>query len=437
MSDYRPEAPLAERMRPQSLDEWVGQKHLLGPGNLLTQLLEKNEAKSFPSLIFWGPPGCGKTTIAHLIAKRLELPFIAISAVNTGSAEAKKILAEAETEFRHIGKRTLLFIDEIHRFNKGQQDVFLHVLEKGPILLIGATTENPSFELNRAILSRARVLTLLPLEKDDILILLQKALSAEGRGIAQYRVQFTTDALDYIAEVAAGDARAALSLLEALATSAKEGETLDYEVTRNRAQKAQLAYDKKGENHYNFISALHKAIRNSDPDASLLWMGRMLVAGEDPNFILRRLVRAAFEDVGMADPQAAVQAHAAIEAVNLLGYPECDVVLAQLCVYLACAPKSNSVYLAVKKTKDYAESHAAMEVPIHLRNSPTKLMKELGYGKAYQYDHDFPNHLGPWQTWPDNQPRKTLYEPGSLGFEKEVRKRIEFFNTARPKDGRD
>jgi len=425
--------PLAERMRPENLAEWVGQEHLIGEGQFLTELLKKNNPNAFPSLIFWGPPGCGKTTLAHLIAGELKMPFANISAINTGTADAKKILHEAENLFQLNKTRTLLFIDEIHRFNKSQQDVFLHSLEKGPILLIGATTENPSFELNRAILSRARVLTLHPISKENILTLLSRALTLPERGLASNLITLENEALDFIADVASGDARSALSTLEALVHSTKPESHLKLEEVRSRSLKAQLSYDKKGENHYNFISALHKSIRNSDPDAALLWLGRMMESGEDPNFILRRLVRAAYEDIGLADPQAGLQAAAAIEAVNLLGYPECDVVLAQLCIYLACAPKSDAAYQATKEVKRYIQNHPEIDVPIHLRNAPTSLMKDLGYGKNYSNDHKYPQHVGPEQSWPNDHAPKQFYEPGSLGFEKEIQKRLDFFKTSRPK----
>jgi putative ATPase len=429
-------APLAERMRPQSLAQVLGHRAILGPEGTLTRLIENasQNPSSLPSLIFWGPPGCGKTTIAKIIAKQLGLPFKMVSAINTSSSDARKILGEAEFRFESRGERSLLFIDEIHRFNKNQQDVYLHALESGAVILLGATTENPSFELNAALLSRARVIVLNSIPTDDVLSLLEVALTNKEKGLALFSDRISTEALVWIAESAGGDVRSALSMLETVIASAPKSEKpISLQTAKKFALRSSVKHDKTGESHYNFVSALHKSIRNSDPDAALLWLARLIVGGEDPKFIARRLVRTAYEDIGLADPQACLQAKACAEAVNFLGYPECDVALAQATLYLACAPKSNSVYTAIAEAKAFAENNPALAVPLRLRNAPTKLMKQEGYGKGYLYDHDFKHHIGPDQSWPDSLKRKQFFGPGELGFEKELQKRLKFFEGLRKK----
>ncbi len=427
-------APLAERMRPRSLAQVLGHPNILGPEGTLTRLIDSasQNPSALPSLIFWGPPGCGKTTIAKIIATQLGLPFKMVSAINTTSADARKILGEAEFRFENRNERSLLFVDEIHRFNKNQQDVYLHALESGAVILLGATTENPSFELNPALLSRARVIVLNEVPDTDILILIEDALTNEEFGLGKSLEIISRESLEWIAQSAGGDVRSALSMLETVVNSApKTSYPTDLVTTRKFALRSSIKHDKTGESHYNVISALHKSIRNSDPDASLLWLARLIVGGEDPKFIARRLVRAAYEDIGLADPQACVQAQMCVEAVNFLGYPECDVALAQATLYLACAPKSNSVYNAIAAAKKFVEAHPGVSVPIRLRNAPTKLMKNEGYGKEYHYDHDFKHHVGPEQSWPDAHTRKIFYDPGDLGFEKEVQKRLSFFKELR------
>ncbi|HVJ66082.1 MAG TPA: replication-associated recombination protein A [Bdellovibrionota bacterium] len=429
-------APLAERMRPRSLSQVLGHPDILGPEGTLTRLIDNasQNPAALPSLVFWGPPGCGKTTIAKIIAEQLGLPFKMVSAINTSSADARKILGEAEFRFENRNERSLLFVDEIHRFNKNQQDVYLHALESGAVILLGATTENPSFELNAALLSRARVIVLNAVPDEEVLTLLREALVDQEKGLGQSPEKISEEALAWIANSAGGDVRSALSMLEsAVASAPKQMETVDLAAAKKYALRSSIKHDKAGESHYNVISALHKSIRNSDPDASLLWLARLIVGGEDPKFIARRLLRAAYEDIGLADPQACVQAQVCVEAVNFLGYPECDVALAQATVYLACAPKSNAVYNAIGEAKRYAESHPGLSVPLRLRNAPTKLMKNEGYGKEYQYDHDFKHHVGPSQSWPDESRRKLFYDPGELGFEKEVQKRLLFFKELRGK----
>lgn len=426
--------PLAERMRPKNLAQVLGHPEILGPDGTLTRLIDNasQNPSALPSLVFWGPPGCGKTTIAKIIAEQVGLPFKMVSAVNTSSADARKILGEAEFRFENRNERTLLFVDEIHRFNKSQQDVYLHSLESGAVILLGATTENPSFELNAALLSRARVIVLNAVPESDVLALLKDALTNEEHGLGLSGDKISEDALTWIAQSSGGDVRSALAMLETVVNSTPQGmDVIDLATAKKFALRSSIKHDKAGESHYNIISALHKAIRNSDPDASLLWLARLIVAGEDPKFIARRLVRAAYEDVGLADPQACVQTQMCVEAVNFLGYPECDVALAQATLYLACAPKSNSLYVAIKAAKDFAENNPGLSVPLNLRNAPTKLMKSEGYGKSYEYDHDFKHHVGPLQAWPTDIKRRQFYQPGDLGFEKEVQKRLSFFKELR------
>ena len=400
MFDRAAPQPLAARLRPETLDEFAGQKHLLGPGKVLRRIIESDE---IPSMIFWGPPGVGKTTLARIIARRTQSEFIDFSAVNSGVKEIRQVMERAE-EGRRMGLRTLLFVDEIHRFNKAQQDAFLPFVEKGSIVLIGATTENPSFEVNAALLSRCKVFVLQPLTEDEIMALLRRALTDE-RGLAEQHVSISDDLLRRIAVFANGDARSALSTLEmaALNGELKEDELVVTEATLEQCtSRKSLLYDKNGEEHYNLISALHKSMRNSDADASVYWLARMLEAGEDPLYVARRVIRFASEDVGLADPGALTQAVAAYQACHFLGMPECTVHLTQVVVYMARAPKSNALYVAYESAKKDARTQLAEPVPMQLRNAPTKLMAELGYGEGYKYAHDYAEKKTDMQCLPDS-----------------------------------
>lgn len=400
MFDRAAPQPLAARLRPETLDEFAGQKHLLGPGKVLRRIIESDE---IPSMIFWGPPGVGKTTLARIIARRTQSEFIDFSAVNSGVKEIRQVMERAE-EGRRMGLRTLLFVDEIHRFNKAQQDAFLPFVEKGIIVLIGATTENPSFEVNAALLSRCKVFVLQPLTEDEITALLRRALTDE-RGLAEQHVSISDDLLRRIAVFANGDARSALSTLEmaALNGELKEDELVVTEATLEQCtSRKSLLYDKNGEEHYNLISALHKSMRNSDADASVYWLARMLEAGEDPLYVARRVIRFASEDVGLADPGALTQAVAAYQACHFLGMPECTVHLTQAVVYMARAPKSNALYVAYESAKKDARTQLAEPVPMQLRNAPTKLMAELGYGEGYKYAHDYAEKKTDMQCLPDS-----------------------------------
>ena len=400
MFDRAAPQPLAARLRPETLDEFAGQRHLLGPGKVLRRIIESDE---IPSMIFWGPPGVGKTTLARIIARRTQSEFIDFSAVNSGVKEIRQVMERAE-EGRRMGLRTLLFVDEIHRFNKAQQDAFLPFVEKGSIVLIGATTENPSFEVNGALLSRCKVFVLQPLTEDEITALLRRALTDE-RGLAEQHVSISDDLLRRIAVFANGDARSALSTLEmaALNGELKEDELVVTEATLEQCtSRKSLLYDKNGEEHYNLISALHKSMRNSDADASVYWLARMLEAGEDPLYVARRVIRFASEDVGLADPGALTQAVAAYQACHFLGMPECTVHLTQAVVYMARAPKSNALYVAYESAKKDARTQLAESVPMQLRNAPTKLMAELGYGEGYKYAHDYAEKKTDMQCLPDS-----------------------------------
>ena len=400
MFDRAAPQPLAARLRPETLDEFAGQKHLLGPGKVLRRIIESDE---IPSMIFWGPPGVGKTTLARIIARRTQSEFIDFSAVNSGVKEIRQVMERAE-EGRRMGLRTLLFVDEIHRFNKVQQDAFLPFVEKGSIVLIGATTENPSFEVNAALLSRCKVFVLQPLTEDEITALLRRALTDE-RGLAEQHVSISDDLLRRIAVFANGDARSALSTLEmaALNSELKEDELVVTEATLEQCtSRKSLLYDKNGEEHYNLISALHKSMRNSDADASVYWLARMLEAGEDPLYVARRVIRFASEDVGLADPGALTQAVAAYQACHFLGMPECTVHLTQAVVYMARAPKSNALYVAYESAKKDARTQLSEPVPMQLRNAPTKLMAELGYGEGYKYAHDYAEKKTDMQCLPDS-----------------------------------
>lgn len=417
-------APLADRMRPRTLQEFVGQEHLLGEGKLLRRAMEAGE---LPSLILWGPPGSGKTTLAFLLADRCKATFVPFSAVTSGIKEIKEVIARAKQE-RTYGRRTLLFIDEIHRFNKAQQDAFLPHVEGGTIVLIGATTENPSFEVIAPLLSRAKVVTLRPLAEEALMVILRRALSDQERGLGRLQIEADDEALRFIAGLGSGDARVALNTLE-LAAQMVEGQPtgnrrLSVQMAQEASGRRTLLYDKTGEEHYNLISALHKSLRGSDPDAALYWLARMLISGEDPLYIVRRLVRFASEDVGNADLQALQVALAAKEAYHFLGSPEGDLALAQAVVFLATAPKSNAVYRAFGEAKRDVEEAPLEGVPLHMRNAPTALMKELEYGAGYQYPHDLPGAFADQTYLPDSLKGRIYYHPTDRGLEVEIGRRL-------------
>jgi putative ATPase len=415
-------APLADRMRPRDLDEFVGQEHILGPGKALQVQIEHDD---IGSILFWGPPGSGKTTLAKIIARRTKADFVEYSAVMAGIKEIKQVMVEAERA-RQYGRRTIVFIDEIHRFNKAQQDAFLPHVERGNIRLIGATTENPSFEVNSALLSRSRVYTLNPLTEEQIVGLLQRALSDQERGLGNAGLQAGSDALARIAAYSSGDARAAYNVLEVAATLAQEAHGKEITVAQvdEALQRRVLRYDKAGEEHYNLVSALHKSVRNSDPDAALYWLVRMLESGEDPLYLARRIVRMAVEDISLADPNALGICIAARDAIDFLGMPEGGLALAQAAVYLAIAPKSNALYKAYGAVQRDVQETAAEPVPLHLRNAPTRLMKELGYAKGYQYAHDFDEKVANMECLPENLKGKRWYFPTDEGVEKRIRERL-------------
>jgi putative ATPase len=418
--------PLADRMRPSRLADVVGQDHLLGPDGALTRLLRAN---SLGSLIFWGPPGTGKTTVARLLAHETTFAFVQLSAIFSGVADLKKAFESARAR-RAAGQSTLLFVDEIHRFNRAQQDSFLPYVEDGSVTLVGATTENPSFELNAALLSRARVMTFRALDEEAIGKLLSRAESVEGKTLP-----LDADARQALIAMADGDGRAVLTLAEELWRAAAPGEVFDRRQLSEVVQRRAPIYDKAQEGHYNLISALHKCVRGSDPDAALYYLARMLDAGEDPLFLARRIVRMAVEDIGLADPQALVVANAAKEAYDFLGSPEGELALAQAVVYVATAPKSNAAYVAYKAARRLAQEHGSLMPPKIILNAPTKLMRSEGYGDGYQYDHDAPDAYSGQDYWPESLGRKKLYKPVERGFEREIGKRLEYWERLRKERG--
>ena len=421
--------PLAERMRPQTFDRVYGQDHILGKGKILSELIESNR---LVSIIFWGPPGSGKTTLGMMLARHFDLPFEFFSAVLSGIKEVKEFMARAEAQRRLYGKPMILFIDEIHRFNKAQQAAFLPYVEKGDIVLFGSTTENPSFEVIAPLLSRTRVLVLKELDHEALARIIKDAQEDGEKGLGKLHLAIDEAARDLLIDFANGDARRALNTLE-IASSLAKGKTITLEDVQEALQKRTLLYDKAGEEHYNLISALHKSLRNSDVDASLYWLARMVASGEDPLYIARRLVRFASEDVGLADPQALGITLHAKEAYDFLGSPEGELALAEAVVYLASAPKSNRVYSAFGSAVKDVERSPHEPVPLHIRNAVTPLMKEIGYGKDYQYAHDSASSTTDMETFPERLRGRKYYEPGELGFEKEVRKRIEWWQALKAK----
>jgi putative ATPase len=423
--------PLAERMRPQNLDDFVGQQEAVGPGSLLYQAITNDRIFS---IIFWGPPGCGKTTLARIIARHTKSHFVHFSAVLSGVKDIRAVIAEAREQLAIHRQRTILFVDEIHRFNKSQQDAFLHHVESGLLTLIGATTENPSFEIIAPLLSRCRVITLKGLDRESLRTILQNAIDDATRGLAAQHLALSKEAADHLTRISDGDARTALNNLEIAAFlslarkgPAVEGQrcSIELEDIEQAVQQKALQYDKTGEEHYNLISALHKSMRGSDPDAALYWLARMLMAGEDPLYIARRMVRFASEDIGMADPYALGMTMAAMEAFRFIGPPEGELALAQAAVYLATASKSNSIYEAYGRVQSAIRSTGSLPAPLHIRNAPTRLMKDLGYGRGYKYAHDYAEAFTPQQYLPEQLRGTTFFEPRERGYEKLIKQRMD------------
>lgn len=421
-------APLAERMRPRTIAEYIGQSHLLAEGSLLKRSIE--EDKLF-SMIFWGPPGSGKTTLARILAGETKAHFVSFSAVLSGVKEIRAVIDDARELWENKKKKTVLFVDEIHRFNKAQQDAFLPHVESGLITLIGATTENPSFEVIAPLLSRTRVLLLKPFTDEDLMSIVERALQDEQRGLGKFAIKVEPDVIRYIVNLADGDARSALNNLEAITSIVQNLPAEKRIITRKFAEEAllkkALLYDKDGEEHYNLISAFHKSLRGSDPDAALYWLGRMLAAGEDPLYIARRMIRFASEDIGNADPQALSLAVAAQQAFHFIGLPEGELALAQAAVYLATALKSNSLYTGYGRVKEVISKTGYLPVPLHIRNAPTKLMKELDYGKDYKYAHDYDGAYVPQEYLPDKLLGQKFYQPKEVGREKIIKERMDFW----------
>ncbi|MEW6142275.1 MAG: replication-associated recombination protein A [Chloroflexota bacterium] len=424
--------PLAARMRPRDFSEFVGQQNLVGEGRILRKSIESDQ---LPSIILWGPPGSGKTTLAYVIANVTKSHFSPLSAVTAGVADLRKVIDEARLRLKQTGQRTILFVDEIHRFNKSQQDAVLPFVEDGTVTLIGATTENPSFEVISALLSRCRVFALNALTNDEILTVVRSALTDAERGMARWEPQIDEEALKHLVIMSNGDARVALNALEMATLSTKPDASgkrhINLVTVEDALQHRALLYDKDGDQHYDLISALHKSLRGSDPDAALYWLGRMLEAGEDPLYIIRRMIRFASEDVGMADPQALVVAMAAQQAVHFVGMPEANLALAQAAVYLATAPKSNSLYAAYSKVQRDVQTSRTEPVPLHLRNPVTNLMRELDYGKGYKYAHDYPGHFIEQENLPKTMKGRRYYQPSDQGFEKTITARLKAWWSSR------
>lgn len=420
-AEDRENAPLAERMRPRNLEEFLGQEHLVGPGKMLRRLIESD---NLSSLILWGPPGAGKTTLARIIANATRSRFVFFSAILSGVKDIRQIVREAEEDQALNGRKTILFVDEIHRFNKSQQDAFLPYVENGTLTVVGATTENPSFEVIAPLLSRCKVLVLNPLRKEEIERVLEHAVRDRERGLGALELKLNGDALSFIAEQSEGDARIALNTLET-ASRLAAGSDIDLETAREAVQKKPLLYDKGGEEHYNVISAFIKSMRGSDPDAALYWLARMLESGEDPLFILRRMVILASEDIGNADPRALQLAVAALQGFQLVGLPEGRIVIAQAVTYLATAPKSNASYVGIDEALAEVRKSGALPVPLHVRNAPTRLMKELGYHKGYRYDHDYAGGYGGQEHLPERLAGKKYYRPAGHGYEKYICERMD------------
>ena len=429
------EAPLAARMRPRKLDEFVGQEHIIGQGRVLRKAIETGQ---MPSIILWGPPGSGKTTLAFIVANTTDSHFSPVSAVSAGVADLRKVVEEAKERRKLYQQRTILFIDEIHRFNKGQQDAILPYVEDGTVTLIGATTENPSFEVNSPLLSRSRVFVLKPLSNDEVRSIILRALKDAERGLGKMGVEIEDKALEHLTVMSGNDARTALNALETAAlvtqpdSSGKRQITL--ETIEDAFQHRALLYDRAGEQHYDLISALHKCMRDSDPDGTLYWLGRMIESGEDPLYIIRRIIRFASEDIGLADPQALVVAVAAQQAVHFIGLPEGNLALAEAALYMATAPKSNSLYAGYSKVQHEIKHGINEAVPLHLRNAPTNLMKDLGYGKDYKYAHNFEDHYVEQEHLPGSLKGKQFYVPGDLGFERQISARLKDLKQKRASD---